>query len=51
MYVFCVFIGFGGLFFGVGGGVDERVCCGLDGVKMRGGFYWWGGWEVKGEFF
>lgn len=37
--------------YGVEGGADERALRGLDGVKTRGGPYWQGGWEAKGESF
>lgn len=47
----CALIGPGGWPFGIGGGADERACSGLDGVKTRGGPYWRGGWEAKGESF
>lgn len=47
----CVPIGPGGRYFGVGGGADERALRGLDSVKTRGGPYWRGGWEAKGESF
>lgn len=47
----CVPIGPGGRSYGVEGGADERALRGLDGVETRGGPYWRGGWEAKGESF
>lgn len=47
----CASIGRGGRSFDIGGGAGEKSRRRLGGVKTRGGPYWRGGWETKGESF